>query len=89
MSAAEELAALKATFRSHGWYERPTSRVVLELAYHVAVFLAGIEWIQCYLPGHVPEITDPLMALGCGIAFQLAARQKQERPDEGGQPALA
>jgi linoleoyl-CoA desaturase len=42
MLAADELAKLKATFRSHGWYERPTSRVVLELSYHLAVFLAGL-----------------------------------------------
>ena len=42
MSAADELARLKATFQRHGWYERPTSRVVLELASHLAVFLAGL-----------------------------------------------
>lgn len=45
MSAAErDFRALKSTFRERGWYARPTSRVVGELAVHVATFLVGL-WL--------------------------------------------
>jgi hypothetical protein len=38
----------------------------------LAALLAGIEIIQRYLPAHVPEITDPLLALACaGILDRL------------------
>lgn len=40
----------------------------------VAVFLGGIEAIQRYMPAHVPEITDPLLALACAGALHLAWR---------------
>ena len=41
-AAAEDFRRLKAAFRARGWYERPTRRVVLELAWHVSTFLAGL-----------------------------------------------
>jgi hypothetical protein len=40
----------------------------------VAVLLAGIEIIQRHMPAHVPEITDPLLALGCAAALGLVSR---------------
>jgi hypothetical protein len=40
----------------------------------VAVLLAGIEVVQRHMPAHVPEITDPLLALGCAAAFGLFSR---------------
>jgi hypothetical protein len=40
----------------------------------VAVLLAGIEIVQRHMPAHVPEITDPLVSLGCAAAFGLMAR---------------
>jgi hypothetical protein len=33
--------------------------------------LAVLEWLQRYLPGRVPEITDPLLALVLGVALVL------------------
>jgi hypothetical protein len=35
----------------------------------LAVLLASIEIIQSYMPAHVPDITDPLLALACAAAF--------------------
>jgi VanZ family protein len=38
----------------------------------LAVLLAGIEVTQRFMPAHVPEITDPLLALACAAAFHFA-----------------
>ena len=59
MCASEDLAVLKATFQRLGWYERPTARVVLELAYHVAVFLAGLS---------IMIVASSLFAKGVGLS---------------------
>jgi hypothetical protein len=40
----------------------------------VAILLAGIEIVQRHMPAHVPEITDPLLALACAAAFALVSR---------------
>jgi VanZ family protein len=45
-----------------GW-----SRVASAAA--LAALLAGIELAQLYLPGHTPEITDPLLALLLGVVL--------------------
>jgi VanZ family protein len=37
----------------------------------VAVVLAAIEVVQTRMPGHVPEITDPLLAILLGLAFSV------------------
>jgi hypothetical protein len=37
----------------------------------VTACLAVLEWFQRYLPGRVPEITDPLLALVLGVALVL------------------
>jgi hypothetical protein len=37
----------------------------------VAACLAVLEWLQRYLPGRVPDITDPLLALALGVALVL------------------
>ena len=37
----------------------------------VAVVLAGIEGLQTRIPGHVAEVTDPLLALLLGFAFHV------------------
>lgn len=42
----------------------------------VAALLGGVEWAQTYIPGHVPEISDPLVALL--MAFTLAAMERNE-----------
>jgi fatty acid desaturase len=49
MTADEDFRALKAHFRSRGWYERPTARVVTELALHVGTFVIGVSLIA--MPG--------------------------------------
>ncbi len=41
-----------------------------------AVLLTGIEITQRYMPAHVPEITDPLLALACAAAFHWAFRTR-------------
>ena len=50
----------------------------------LAGFLLSIEMIQRYMPAHVPEITDPLLVLGCAAAFRVAFRtpvtQAAEQP---------
>ncbi len=43
----------------------------------VAAWLAAIEFLQRWLPAHVPEITDPLMALLLGAILWLAERHHQ------------
>lgn len=40
----------------------------------LALSLLGIEMIQRFMPAHVPEITDPLLALACAAAFRVAFR---------------
>ena len=42
----------------------------------LAVLLTAIEIVQRYMPAHVPEITDPLLALACAAAFHLAFRSQ-------------
>jgi len=49
----------------------------------VALLLAGIEIIQRHMPAHVPEITDPLLALGCAAAFGLVSRIPIGAPADG------
>jgi hypothetical protein len=39
-----------------------------------ALFLAGIEALQTRFLGHTPEITDPLLALGCALFLGFADR---------------
>jgi VanZ family protein len=47
----------------------------------LAVFLAAIEIIQRYMPAHVPEITDPLLALACAAVLRVfRARVRQPEP---------
>ena len=56
------------------WYAAAVwalSRCGLSLALSggsLAVFLAAIEITQRYMPAHVPEITDPLLALACAAS---------------------
>ena len=40
----------------------------------VAAYLAGVEAIQVFLPGHTPEITDPLLALLMTFILSVAER---------------
>jgi linoleoyl-CoA desaturase len=42
VTTAEDFRQLKAAFRARGWYGRPTGRVMLELAWHLATFLVGL-----------------------------------------------
>jgi len=49
----------------------------------VAVLLAGIEIVQRHMPAHVPEITDPLLALGCAAVFRLVVQAPVELPVDG------
>ncbi len=41
----------------------------------LAIFLSAIEMAQRYMPAHVPEITDPLLALGLAAAFWVSSRR--------------
>ncbi len=49
----------------------------------VAVVLAGIEIVQRHMPAHVPEITDPLLALGCAAVFRLVVQVPLELQVDG------
>ncbi len=49
----------------------------------VALLLAGIEIVQRHMPAHVPEITDPLLALGCAAVFRLILQSPVELPVDG------
>jgi VanZ family protein len=53
-----------------------------------AGWLASIEAIQVFVPAHVPEITDPLIAVVCAIGFGLAERTSTERTPLATQEAL-
>jgi VanZ family protein len=44
----------------------------------LAVFLLALEMVQRYMPAHVPEITDPLLALGLAAAFWVTSRGKAD-----------
>lgn len=46
----------------------------------VALLLAGIEVVQRHMPAHVPEITDPLLALGCAAVFGLLSQASLPAP---------
>jgi hypothetical protein len=46
----------------------------------VALLLGGIEIVQRHMPVHVPEITDPLLALGCAAAFRLFLQTPVQLP---------
>ncbi|MBZ5726901.1 MAG: VanZ family protein [Acidobacteriia bacterium] len=52
------------------------ARFILAIAV-VAAWLAAIEFLQRWLPAHVPEITDPLMAILLGAVLWLAERHHQ------------
>ena len=43
----------------------------------VTIALALVEVLQMYLPGHTPEITDPLLAVIVGCSVMLLERQAQ------------
>jgi VanZ family protein len=49
----------------------------------VALVLLAIEFAQTRLPGHVPEITDPLLACIVGLAIMRIHDQSSIRPDAG------
>lgn len=55
--------------REDGW---PPARAISA----VVLWLAGIEFAQRWLSGHVSEITDPLMALGLGLILHQAAGRR-------------
>jgi hypothetical protein len=44
----------------------------------VAVMLGGVEWIQRYLPGRTPEITDPLLAILLALFMWLLEQRGPE-----------
>jgi VanZ family protein len=66
------LILLKKTF----WYGamiwliyKPTGRIV-SATIATVIMLAAIEMMQIYIPGHIPEITDPFLALLMGVSLQ-------------------
>jgi hypothetical protein len=52
----------------------------LQGAFAVVVVLAGIEAVQTYLPQHVAEVTDPLLALLLGLVFSVLSRRETRAP---------
>jgi hypothetical protein len=45
----------------------------------VAIPLAMIEAVQVYLPNHVAEITDPLIALMMGLSLMLLEKHEARK----------
>jgi hypothetical protein len=56
-----------------------------------ALVLAVMEALQTHLPGHSPEITDPILALAAAGALALARTPEEEAhvPNSGDSPARA
>jgi VanZ family protein len=51
----------------------------------VALLLGFLEWVQCYLPGRTPEITDPVLAILLALPlylFQQTSRSFARSPSE-------
>ncbi len=53
------------------WMFNPEARIMLRIAIPVAVLMALLEWVQRYIPGRTPEITDSVMILIAGFALWL------------------
>ena len=51
---------------------------IVRVTVSVTLLLSGIEALQMRVPGHVPEITDPLLAIGAGVV--LASLREYRRP---------
>jgi len=49
-----------------------------------AAMLAGVEWLQRYQPGHVPEITDPLLLILAATACAIRGRPTHTGRSETG-----
>lgn len=63
-----------------GW-RRGTSVAV------VTAVLLGIEIVQTHIPGRVPEITDPLLAILAGSAMAMPGRAKRRPEPQAASPA--
>jgi len=59
------------------WLLNENGRGWLRSVVVVATLLAIIEGAQTYLPGRVPEITDPLLAVLVGLALTMLERQSR------------
>ncbi len=56
------------------WLVREAGCRLPVAAFGTALFLAGIEALQTRVPGHTPEVTDPLLALLAALFLALADR---------------
>lgn len=66
------------------WLLRAAGTRLLNAAVTVAAILGAIEIIQMYIPGHTPEITDPLLAIlfACGLGILSRKRPLATLPPE-------
>jgi VanZ family protein len=63
------------------WVLQETGAGYLRPAISIGLLLAAIEWIQRYLPGRTPEISDPVLAVLLGILLYLfQQRSPASRP---------
>jgi VanZ family protein len=58
------------------WFTRKSGLTWLKAGVSVALFLLVIEVVQLYNPGHVAEITDPLIALFLAAGFAVTSEER-------------
>jgi VanZ family protein len=68
------------------WMLRESGYSFLRPGITVAVILGGVEWIQRYLPGRTPEITDPLLAILLALFMWLLEQRGSELAERSSQP---
>jgi VanZ family protein len=68
-------------FVASGWHWLSTRSAVLRGGGLVFLFAVALEWLQSYLPGRYPDVTDALVALGAWIvAWYEISTRRTSRP---------
>jgi VanZ family protein len=70
------------------WALREVSAGYLAPALVTALMLGALEWIQRYVPGRTPEITDPLLALVAALFLHLFQQNSRTISRHAEQPLL-
>ena len=64
------------------WLWRAAGYRLAPIVLAVAAALLALEWVQIWLPGRVPEITDAVLAVLMGVLLYLVEATRQRAPDE-------